>query len=97
MKRFVKFRVYDYMDCHSGEEVIVFSGESVAQIAEKAHNWAKGMCEEYSGGTTTMLAVMTMEEAKAYCDKLIAKVMSNPRKYSEDSIEHINKMYNECY
>lgn len=97
MKRFVKFEVHDYMDFYPGERVVVFSGENVAQIAEQANNWAKEMCEQYSGGTTTMLSVMDIEEAKAYCDKLIAEIMSDPLEYFEDSIEQVNKLFNECY
>lgn len=97
MKRFVKYEVHDYMDLYPREEVRVFSGESVEQITEIAHNWAKEMCMMYSGGTTRIVSVMDIEEAKAHCDKVISNELNNPQEDSEEFIELINNHFKECY
>lgn len=97
MKRFVKYEVHDYMDLYPREEVRVFSGESVEQITETVHDWAKKMNEMYSGGTTRIVSVMGIEEAKAHCDKVISNELNNPQPDSEEFIELINNHFKECY
>ena len=97
MKRFVKYEVHDYMDLYPREEVRVFCGESVEQITETAHNWAKEMCMMYSGGNTRIVSVMNIEEAKAHCDKVISNEMSNPQEDSDEFIQLINNHFKECY
>lgn len=97
MKRFVKYEVHDYMDLKPRIEVRVFSGESVEQITETVHNWAKEMCTLYSGGTTRIVSVMDIEEAKAHCDKVISNELKNPQPDSEEFIGMINNLFKECY
>lgn len=97
MKRFVKYEVHDYMDLYPREEVRVFSGESVEQITETAHNWAKEMCMMYSGGTTRIVSVMNIEEAKAHCDEIMSIEEKNPQPDSAEFIRMINDLFKECY
>lgn len=97
MERFVKFRTHDYMDMYPTYQVIAFSGDTEGDVVNAAKAYEEHMKMTYCSGDTTMIKVMSAEEAKEYIDKQISKEKSNPQPDSDEYIERITSLYNKCY
>ena len=71
MKRLVKFSVHDYMDMYPSDAYYVFAGENEDEILGKAKEFETHMKENYSGGTTNFVKILSKEEAeKLYNDNI---------------------------
>ena len=97
MEKFVLFKVHEYMDMYPREEVVTFSGENEDEIRSNALNWAKEITENYSGGPTRFVKVMSKEEAKKHVEKLVRHEEVYPQDDSETFIREMWNLYYKCY
>lgn len=97
MKRFCKFELHEYMDAYPQEHIRVFGGESEEDIENNCREFAKGMTNNYSGGPTKFIKIMSTEEAKAHIDTLTEYEKQHPQPDSEEFLSNMNELYNECY
>lgn len=97
MEKFCEFQIHEYMDLYPEKYVRTFIADDESAIGTEARMWAKRMNENYSGGTTTFVCVMSAEEARAYAEGLIKEEMDNPRDDSGEFIDHVKRLYNKCY
>lgn len=96
MERFVKYETHDYMDEFPDECVRTFLGETEKEIETNAKAWCKHMNENYSGGTTKFIKVMSAKEARAYLDAEITKI-KKPDSADKEWVKDVNALYNKCY
>lgn len=96
MEKFVKFEIHDYMDMYPGFTVITFKGNNLDEIRANAISYANHMNENYSGGTTKFVKVMSANEAREYLDEQIASII-NPDSADKEWIEDMNNLYTKCY
>jgi hypothetical protein len=66
MELFCKFKVHEYMDMYPRDHVRTFIAEDEEAIKKEAIRYAQHMNQNYSGGTTRFIKVMTKEEAEAH-------------------------------
>lgn len=97
MERFVMFKTHDYMDLYPTYQVIAFSGDTEGEVVSAAQAYEEHMKMTYCSGDTTMIKVMSEEEALDYINKQIEKEKNNPQPDSEEYIERITQLYNKCY
>lgn len=97
MEKFCKFSCHEYMDMYPHDHVRTFIAETEEGIRKAAAEYAQYMNENYSGGTTTFVCVMTKEQAKAHIDALIDEELRNADCSSEEWIKGIKELYNKCY
>lgn len=97
MKRFVEFRLHDYMDMCPRKNIRVMEANTLEDIERVSKEFANHMNNEYSGGTTKFIKVMNREEAQKHINNLIDIEVQNPQDDSQEFIDKINNMFNECY
>lgn len=96
MEKFVKFEIHDYMDMYPRFTVITFKGNNLDEIRANAISYANHMNENYSGGTTKFVKVMSADEARKHVDGQIAAI-TNPDAADKLWFEEMNNLYNKCY
>lgn len=90
MKKFCVFEIHEYMDLKPSTTIR-------AMEENDARSFAKRMNENYSGGTTKFVKVMTTKEATEHVKSVIA---GEVKAWQSDSIEFIGDIINlfkECY
>ena len=97
MEKFCLFRVHEYMDMYPRDHVQTIIAEDEETIRKEAIRFAQHMNQNYSGGTTTFIKVMSKEEAQAHVDKLADYEKNHPQPDSEDFMNGIMKLFNKCY
>ena len=97
MERFVEFEIHEYMDMYPRTEVRTWKGDDEASIGQDAKSWATAMNQNYSGGTTRFVSVMTAEDAKNYLNEQIIKEKADWQEDSQEFIDKITNLYNKCY
>lgn len=97
MEKFCLFTIHEYMDMYPEKYVRTFVADDESAIGTEARKWAKHMNENYSGGTTTFIKVMTRDEAKKYAQGLIDDELKHQRDDSEEFITHIMEVFDNCY
>ena len=97
MKKFCEFQIHEYMDMYPEKYVRMFVGDDESTIRTEARKWAKYTNENYSGGTTTFVKVMSYDEAKEYAMQLIDNEIKNERDDSKEYIDHIKDVFDSCY
>lgn len=90
MRKFCVFEIHEYMD---------FKPSTTIRAMEEndAQGFAKRMNENYSGGTTRFVKVMTTKEATEHVKSVIA---GEVKAWQSDSIEFLYTVLNEfkdCY
>lgn len=96
IKRFCLFELHEYMDMYPTKKVRMYEGKDEADIARQAREFAKYMTEEYSGGPTRYIRIMSAEEAQ----KNVQDNINREKKLYPGDMEYINRavnMYNEAY
>lgn len=96
MKRFVEYETHDYMDEFPERLVTIFHGETEKEIENTAIVWCNYLNNEYSGGTTKFIKVMSAEEARAYIDAESVKI-KHPTNVDKEWVRKANILYNQCY
>jgi len=97
MEKFCLFSIHEYMDMYPRDHVQTFIATDEETIKKEAIRFAQHMNQNYSGGTTKFIKVMTKEEAKAHVDKLVEDEKLHPQPDSDDFISEVTELFNKCY
>jgi hypothetical protein len=97
MELFCKFEVHEYMDMYPRDHVRTFIAEDEEAIKKEAIRYAQHMNQNYSGGTTRFIKVMTKEEAEAHVKDVIAYEDAHPQEDSEDFKKEMLDILHRCY
>ena len=97
MEKFCLFKIHEYMDMYPRDHVQTFIATDEETIKKEAIRFAQHMNQNYSGGTTKFIKVMTKEEAQAHVDKLAEHERLHPQADSEDFMKGIRMIFDKCY
>lgn len=95
MEKFCLFEVHEYMDMYPHKEVRTFKGEDKSDIITKANDWANKMTQNYSGGPTRFVKIMTRDEAADFMSSEFKKCLMNTGWPDDMNIEDVLKVTSE--
>lgn len=97
MELFCKFEVHEYMDMYPIDHVRTFIAEDEQAIKKEAIRYAQHMNQNYSGGTTRFIKVMTKEEAEAHVKSICDYEDKHPQPDSEEFKQEMWNLFYKCY
>ena len=97
MELFCKFEVHEYMDMYPRDHVRTFIAEDEEAIKKEAIRYAQHMNQNYSGGTTRFIKVMTKEEAEAHVKSICDYEDKHPQPDSEEFKQKMWNLFYKCY
>lgn len=97
MKRFVEIEYHDYMDLKPNTEVRVFEGSDEDDLEKNVKDFVAHMKSHWCSGTTRLMGIMGQPEASIWIEQQIAKEKANWQDDSQEFIDKITELYDECY
>lgn len=97
MKRFVEIEYHDYMDLRPNTEVRVFEGSDEEDLEKNVNDFVVHMKSHWCSGTTRLVGIMGQPEASIWIEQQIAKEKANWQDDSQEFIDKITELYDECY
>lgn len=97
MELFCKFEVHEYMDMYPRDHVRTFIAKDEETIKKEAIRYAQHMNQNYSGGTTRFIKVMTKEEAEAHVKSICDYEDKHPQPDSEEFKQEMWNLFYKCY
>lgn len=97
MKRFVEFSLYEYMDEHPTQQVLIMEGKNLEAIESTSKEYAADISKVYSGGSTSFVKVWTKEEAREWIDRNKAQIGEDPSSEDKEWINSIEDIFYTCY
>ena len=97
MKRFVKFKLWYFMDERPTTEVQVIEGTDEEEIRKNAEEWAKDLQKKWASGTVKFVSILSKKEALQCIEFVTDSEKHAPRDESQEIIDRITKLYKECY
>ena len=97
MKRFVEFSLYEYMDEHPTQQVLIMEGKNLEAIESTSKEYAADISKVYSVGSTSFVKVWTKEEAREWIDRNKAQIGEDPSSEDKEWINSIEDIFYTCY
>lgn len=97
MKRFVEFSLYEYMDEHPTQQVLIMEGKNLEAIESTSKEYAADISKVYSGGPTSFVKVWTKEEAREWIDRNKAQIGEDLSSEDKEWIDSIEDIFYTCY
>ena len=97
MKRFVEIEYWDYMDMKPNTEVRVFEGSDEENLEKNVNDFVAHMKSTWCSGTTRLIGILGIHDAADWIDRQIVKEKTNWQDDSEEFIEKIKGLFEECY
>lgn len=87
------------MDMYPSDAYYVFAGENEDEILGKAKEFETHMMENYSGGTTTFVKLLSKEDARSWYDHEIQLVKSGnySQEEKDEAIDKLEQEFHEIY
>lgn len=97
MKRFVEIEYHDYMDLKPCTEVRVFEGTDEETLEKNVNDFVAHMKSTWCSGTTRLIGILSIHNAADWIDQQIVKEKAHWQDDSEEFIEKIKGLFEECY
>ena len=97
MKRFVEIEYHDYMDLKPDTEVRVFEGTDEESLEKSVNDFVSHMKSHWCSGTIRLMGIMEEYDAIMWVGQQIAKESTNWQNDSQEFIDKICNLFEECY